>query len=316
MTITDKIYGTFSITTPVLLELLSSPALLRLQDISQMGPPNKYYHIHNYSRYEHSIGVMLLLKHLSASLEEQIAGLLHDVSHTAFSHVIDWVVGSGKSENFQDNQHESFIQKTEIPNILKKHGYSVDTIVHYKHFPLLEQDIPALCADRIDYVFREIPASVARMCFTQLAIHKNRIAFRSEKTAYTFAHEFLMRQRDHWGGYEAVTRYTLFSAALKRALTLQLVTMADFQGTETPILHALENSTDSEIIVLLTTLRKKDLSFLAKNAVVSHKKFRYVDPDVIMDQQLVALSQINSDFKKEIEIARVENAKGMKSGTI
>jgi HD superfamily phosphohydrolase len=34
---------------------------------------------------------MLLVRRLGASLEEQIAALLHDVSHTAFSHVIDSV---------------------------------------------------------------------------------------------------------------------------------------------------------------------------------------------------------------------------------
>lgn len=34
---------------------------------------------------------MLLNRQLDASMEEQIVALLHDVSHTAFSHVIDYV---------------------------------------------------------------------------------------------------------------------------------------------------------------------------------------------------------------------------------
>ncbi len=35
---------------------------------------------------------MMLVNRLGGSLEEQIAALLHDVSHTAFSHVIDYVL--------------------------------------------------------------------------------------------------------------------------------------------------------------------------------------------------------------------------------
>lgn len=64
----------------------------RLKGISQFRIPDKYYFKDNYSRFEHSIGVMVLLGKLGASQEEQIAGLLHDVSHKAFSHVYDWVV--------------------------------------------------------------------------------------------------------------------------------------------------------------------------------------------------------------------------------
>jgi len=50
------------------------------------------------TRFDHSVGVMLLIRKLgagsspaSALLKEQVAALLHDVSHTAFSHVIDYV---------------------------------------------------------------------------------------------------------------------------------------------------------------------------------------------------------------------------------
>ena len=43
------------------------------------------------TRYEHSVGVMLLARRVGGGLREQVAALLHDVSHTAFSHVIDHV---------------------------------------------------------------------------------------------------------------------------------------------------------------------------------------------------------------------------------
>jgi len=79
MLIKDKIFGKVKINEPVLLELLKSPPILRLKSISQFGVPDKYYHIKNFNRYEHSMGVMILLRKLGATPEEQIAGLLHDV---------------------------------------------------------------------------------------------------------------------------------------------------------------------------------------------------------------------------------------------
>lgn len=84
MTVFDKIYGREDIKEPVLQELLKTEPVLRLKGISQFGMPNRYYPFKGFSRYEHSVGVMLLLGRLGASVEEQVAGLLHDVSHLRF----------------------------------------------------------------------------------------------------------------------------------------------------------------------------------------------------------------------------------------
>ncbi|HUB93002.1 MAG TPA: HD domain-containing protein [Verrucomicrobiae bacterium] len=89
MTIDDRVYGSAEVNSNVLLDLINSQPVQRLKGIAQFGIPDEFYHKQNYSRYEHSVGVMILLQRLGASEEEQIAGLLHDVSHTAFSHVID-----------------------------------------------------------------------------------------------------------------------------------------------------------------------------------------------------------------------------------
>lgn len=105
MIVEDSVFGKFEVKEPVLIELLNSKAMQRLKMISQVGIPDKYYSYGCGSRYEHSLGVLFLLKKLDASLEEQVAGLLHDVSHTAFSHVADWVFGTKENENYQDDNH-------------------------------------------------------------------------------------------------------------------------------------------------------------------------------------------------------------------
>ena len=100
------------------------------------------------------MGVMLLLHKLGASVEEQVAGLLHDVPHTAFSHVIDFVFRTEK-HNFHELHHERVIMGSEIQGILDKHGFDVKRILDEHKFPLLEKDLPDLCADRVDYTLRD-----------------------------------------------------------------------------------------------------------------------------------------------------------------
>src|SRR3989344_4030056 len=102
MTISDPLYGQVEISERVLIDLIKTPAFLRLKNITQAGVPQQYNSLKVYSRYEHSIGAMLLLRKLGADLEEQVAGLLHDISHLAFSHVADWLFGSYHNEDYQD----------------------------------------------------------------------------------------------------------------------------------------------------------------------------------------------------------------------
>ncbi|MBI2263045.1 HD domain-containing protein [Candidatus Berkelbacteria bacterium] len=156
MQIKDRVYGEVEISEPVLLEIINSPTLQRLKEINQAGYFEPHFSGTAHSRFEHSIGVYLLLKMYGALLEEQIAGLIHDVSHSAFSHCIDYVLdaGSEKEHNHQDNVFDEFVRKSEIPGILKKYGLDLEYILDDKNFPLKEKDLPDLCADRIDYSLR------------------------------------------------------------------------------------------------------------------------------------------------------------------
>ncbi len=156
MLITDRVYGIKEIKEPVLMELITSPEVNRLKKIHQFGMPPEFYPIGGFTRYEHSTGVLLLLRNVGAGLEEQVAGLLHDVSHTAFSHLVDWVYGTEITENHQDDVLLKVVLESSLPRILDKHGFDPETITDHKKFPLLERPAPHLCADRVDYTLREM----------------------------------------------------------------------------------------------------------------------------------------------------------------
>lgn len=317
MIIKDKIYGEFKVSDSVIFKLLQSPSLLRLKNISQYGVPDKYYHLKNYSRLEHSIGVMILLKKLGADLEEQVAGLIHDVSHLSFSHVADWVFAEGNkgNENLQNTLMEEFIRNSDIADILIKHGFSTERLLNEKNYSLLENIIPDLCADRIDYALREfkywLNPGIIKKCLDGLINYNGEIIFTEQKTAFLFAANFLELQTQHWGGFEAIIRYHLFSEALKLALKEKIITKKDFYKDELFVLAKLENTKNQKITELLCYFKNKDLKEYKNNfGRKVFKKFRYVDPKVIVDKKLIRLSSLSKDFKKLLNKHRKINEKG------
>lgn len=76
MKIKDDIYGDFEI-EGVLEELINTKEFQRLKNIHQGGASYLVNPNCNVSRYEHSIGVMLLIRLLGGRIEEQIAGSLN-----------------------------------------------------------------------------------------------------------------------------------------------------------------------------------------------------------------------------------------------
>ncbi len=160
----DRIYGKIEIKESIILELIKSPSLQRLKGISQGAHAPIFFKILKLPfskcrvyRFEHSLGVFILLKIFGAPLEEQIAGLIHDLSIPVFSHSIDYAIkeGSETEHSFHDKIHEKFVKNTEIPQIIKKFGFKIDYILDDKNFPLKERPLPELCADRIDYSIRD-----------------------------------------------------------------------------------------------------------------------------------------------------------------
>ncbi|NRF40011.1 HD domain-containing protein [Pedobacter foliorum] len=134
-------------------DLINSSWVKRLGRIHQSGAIFLVNPDICHTRLEHSIGVMLLIRQLGGSEIEQVAGLLHDISHTAFSHVGDYVFDNTE-ENYHEQIFEEVLKSSDIPEILSWHGYHVDEVIKGT-FNILEQPMPKLCADRLDYTLRD-----------------------------------------------------------------------------------------------------------------------------------------------------------------
>ncbi|GAB1195831.1 hypothetical protein BDV37DRAFT_240270 [Aspergillus pseudonomiae] len=170
--IQDQIYGEHTISEPVLTELLRCPALLRLAGIGLHGQTDLLGTTQTVTRLEHSIGASLLVRKVGASVGEQVAGLLHDISHTVLSHDVDGVL-SKPGESYHEVHKSRYIMTTELPQILTKHGFVDLKPFDEELYPLVEMPAPHLCSDRLDYSLR------GAVAFGKLAIEDARRVYDS-----------------------------------------------------------------------------------------------------------------------------------------
>ncbi|HPJ71670.1 MAG TPA: HD domain-containing protein [bacterium] len=152
MKVRDRIYGEFEVGPAVIRELVESRPFQRLRGVNQYGGvdlvfPGRY----QVTRFEHSLGVWRVLEKVGASPEIQVAGLLHDLGHTAFSHMVDMAMASSGEDYHEKNMH--LIEGLdEVSEILKRHGIAPPEA---DGCPEIKKSLPDVGADRIDYGVRD-----------------------------------------------------------------------------------------------------------------------------------------------------------------
>lgn len=104
--------------------------LQRLKYVDQAGPITYFGYMPYFNRYEHSIGVLALLQKANAPLNEQVAGLLHDISHTIFSHIADHLLyKSNLEKSYQDTVHLKFLKTMHVQKKQNLTGYSLKILI-------------------------------------------------------------------------------------------------------------------------------------------------------------------------------------------
>ena len=138
-------------------ELINTPEFKRLSKIGMnCGCEYTKFPIFskgkNYTRYEHSIGVALIVWHFTKDIKQSIAGLLHDISSPVFAHVIDFLNGDHETQESTEEKTEEIIENSpEIQKILRKYNLTTNDVKDYHIYPIADNDSPLLSADRLEY---------------------------------------------------------------------------------------------------------------------------------------------------------------------
>lgn len=155
---TEKYHKILEPNPPEFLEkYLALPMLQRLKGIGLLCGTdwtelyrNRFY----YSRFDHSVGVALIVWHFTHDKAQTIAGLLHDVSTPVFSHVSDFRKGDALTQTATEEENESIIRKDKaLLKLLQQDGLTVEQIEDYHKYPVADNEIPQLSADRLEYMF-------------------------------------------------------------------------------------------------------------------------------------------------------------------
>ncbi len=305
----DKIFGLTEITEPVIVDLIRSKIFQRLKKLYNHSMSFFIWPEGNeLTRYEHSIGVYLILRMMGADIKEQIAGLLHDVSHTAFSHVADFAFGDPRQQTYQDSIHRTIVSKSKIPEILKKYNYRVSDILDEKKLTLLDRPLPNLCADRVDYFLRvalnygELESGNIKELLSSLRVYQGKMVLDDKSIARWIARKFMWANEHIWASPESIFVCHMMGQAIKIAFQKREISEEDLFLTDARFLKKLKAINDPEVQEKLSLL-KPDLKIKRTKKGYDFRGFykvRYLDPELLIDNRIVRLSVIDKSFKNRL----------------
>lgn len=245
------------------------------------------------SRFDHSLGVCHLIKTLGGSEKEQIAGLLHDVSHTAFSHVVDYVL-ENVHEDFHEKNKLRFLLNEDLSIILHSLGLNPKEFLDDDKFYILEAELPILCADRIDYTLRDlvvwgkISQQEAQEFINSLRVVDRKIAVESIYWGQWFQNNYEYLNHHYFRDSKNVFANSEFAKLLKKALSMDLFQIEDFFADDNFVINKINKNA-----ILRKDLEQIRIKLETENNTNSSISFkeRIVDPLILNNGEVLPLSK-------------------------
>ena len=175
---------------------------------------------------------------------EQLAGLLHDVSHTAFSHLIDYVLDIA-NEDYHEQRYEAVLTHPEIQTALVRHHLHYQEFLDLDHYTLLEQPLPDLAADRIDYTLRDLrqlgvlSAEDIAWFLAGLRVHEGRIVVSSTAHARWFSQHYAYLTEHYFAGSQSQSANRSLCGLLRSYYETGQLQLDDFHQDDAHLLARL-----------------------------------------------------------------------------
>lgn len=299
-------------------ELINTPEFKRLSNVGMnCGCEYTSFPIFSkgkdYTRYEHSIGVALIIWHFTKDIKQSIAGLLHDISSPVFAHVIDFLNGDHETQESTEEKTEEIIANSmDIQEILKKYNLSTKDVYDYHMYPIADNDSPLLSADRLEYTLGNAfyygfkSMEEIRDMYEDLVVSINEFG-QSEISFSTLnkAIEFTCVSIENSKVYSSnVDRFAMQYLAdlLKLAVSKRVISMKDLYTVENQVISKLKK--DEELKSLWKDFTKLSQIFTSKEKpeygywVNIPAKKRYINPQVVSKGRV---SNLSKNLSREID---------------
>ena len=203
-----------------------------------------------YTRFDHSVGVALIVWHFTGSKEQSLAGLFHDVTTPVFAHVVDFLNGDHiRQESTEAGVAECLAASKEVCELLRKYGISAEQVSDYHRYPVADNDSPALAADRLEYTlgnlwnYRVANLNEIRSSYEDLIVGCNEagekeLVFRTPETASWFARSALKTSHVYIADEDRFAMQAL-ADLLRRAMERNVIRYKDLWTTENEVLARL-----------------------------------------------------------------------------
>lgn len=284
-----------------------------------------------YSRLDHSVGVALIIWNFTKDKTQTIAGLLHDVSTTVFSHVSDFRKGDALTQtSTEEPTTKMILSDSALCKLLESDGIEPKDVVDYHIYPIADNEIPSLSADRLEYMypsglaldgswtFEEIAKTYNDLIILKNEENKEELGFKTIEMAELYCKKFCMI------GHilqlnENKLSLQLLSQIMSKAVELNVLQEEDFMTlSESKIIEKIESFISKKTLSLeeqkfatmYNTFRKMTKVEHTSQKLPEDKYFcvslkvkqRYINPLVKVganSQQAKRLSEV-SDFANKL----------------
>ena len=284
-----------------------------------------------YSRLDHSVGVALIIWNFTKDKTQTIAGLLHDVSTTVFSHVSDFRKGDALTQtSTEEPTTKMILSDSALCKLLESDGIEPKDVVDYHIYPIADNEIPSLSADRLEYMypsglaldgswtFEEIAKTYNDLIILKNEENKEELGFKTIEMAELYCKKFCMI------GHilqlnENKLCLQLLSQIMSKAVELDVLQEEDFMTlSESKIIEKIESFISKKTLsveeqkfaTMYNTFRKMTKVEHTSQKLPEDKYFcvslkvkqRYINPLVKVganSQQAKRLSEV-SDFANKL----------------
>ena len=247
-----------------------------------------------FSSLDHSVAVALIVWHFTHDKKQTLSGLFHDIATPVFKHCVDFLNGDYMiQESTEELTTEIIKSSKEIMILLKRDHIKVSEVDNYHLYPIADNDMPKLSADRLEYslsnalfTYNLLEIENIKEIYNDIEMQTNEqneseLAFKTKKIARNFVKVTsklsIIYREDR-------TRYSmqLLADILKRLNNENKISKRDlYELKESDVIRIIENSKYNHIFYIWKHAKKvKTSKKVPKDVYYVHHgaKVRYIDP--------------------------------------